>query len=488
MTKAFPYILLIITLFIGLLLRLHKINSPVADWHSFRQADTASVTKNLSLNLKEFFVPTYHDLSNLQSGMENPHGYRMVELPVYNFFSLIIYHLHPSSVDLSSRLTTIIFSLLNALLIFLLVLKFSHKFFPSYLALATYLFLPFSIYYSRVILPEQTAIFFMLLSLLLFQKQILLSGISLALSFLIKPYTGIIAFPIFVYLSYLYYRKIPLLLVVFFLISITPFLFWRHWIQNFPAGIPESDWLFWTDPKNQSLTWWRGVNIGPLISLIPFKPYWFRWLFYQRVGQLILASFGLVPFFLGFVYRDKHLQKFNLLSALGIIFYFIIVAGGNIRHDYYQILIIPFISITVGVGLYYCLNFLFKNKIIATVFTFCLIFFTLIFDWYQVKDYYQINNPNIIAAGKVTDKTLPPDALVVAPYNGDTAFLYQTNRSGWPIEIYDFNKLKSDHPKNPLYLVSTSMDTYTNNVAMDYQTLTKNDQFIIIDLNHAIQK
>jgi len=56
----------------------------------------------------------------------------------------------------------------------------------------------------------------------------------------------------------------------------------------------------------------------------------------------------------------------------------------------------------------------------------------LMVGWLGIKDDYQINHPEIIEAGKMVDEITPKDALVIAPYNGDTAFLYQTNRWGWP--------------------------------------------------------
>ena len=39
-------ILFVIILLLGFGVRLYKITSPIADWHSWRQADTASVTRN----------------------------------------------------------------------------------------------------------------------------------------------------------------------------------------------------------------------------------------------------------------------------------------------------------------------------------------------------------------------------------------------------------------------------------------------------------
>ena len=69
--KYIEYIILTLLLIFGLLVRLYKIGNPIADWHSWRQADTASVTRsyvNLGLNL---LYPKYQDISKIQTGYFN---------------------------------------------------------------------------------------------------------------------------------------------------------------------------------------------------------------------------------------------------------------------------------------------------------------------------------------------------------------------------------------------------------------------------------
>ena len=69
---------------LALLLRLYKIDNPIADWHSWRQADTAAVSRNF---LKYGFNPLYprfDDLSSIPSGKENHQGWRFVEFPIFN--------------------------------------------------------------------------------------------------------------------------------------------------------------------------------------------------------------------------------------------------------------------------------------------------------------------------------------------------------------------------------------------------------------------
>jgi hypothetical protein len=448
--------LLILILIIGLALRLYKVNDPIADWHSFRQADTASVTRNIVNKTGSFFVPTYHDLSDIQSGKTNPKGYRMVELPIYN--SISAYFSRFSNVELASRFVSIFFSLASALIIYLYCLRLTSNFWPSFLAMSTFLLLPFNIFYSRTILPEPSAVFFMLLSLYLFPKQYFFSAVSLSLAILIKPFTAIIIFPVLLLQVFqLKYWQIA----IFSITTISPFFAWRIWIKNFPEGIPASSWLI------------NGGNIR-------FRPAWFRWLFLERIGKLILGTYGLIPFYLGLAYKKNKTQSISIALMIGILLYFSIIARGNIQHDYYQTLIIPSISIVTGFGIYYMFKFLFPRSPIYLFANLLICFFALTFSAYKVIEYYKINNPIIIEAGKIADKILPPNATVIAPYNGDTAFLYQTNRKGYPIELYgELPKIKD------FYLISINNDKYRNDMIKLYPIVYNSNNIIILNLNHV---
>jgi hypothetical protein len=107
-----------------------------------------------------------------------------------------------------------------------------------------------------------------------------------------------------------------------------------------------------------------------------------------------------------------------------------------------------------------------------------IIVFTIGMSWYDIKGYYQINNPAIVEAGKAIDRLTPKDAKVIAPYNGDTAFLYQTRRSGWPVGYYIEKRIAA----GATYYVSTSYDDEARDLEKRYTLVEKNDQFIIIKL------
>ena len=79
------YFFLSIIILIGLFLRLYKIDSPIADWHSWRQADTAAVTRNFVKMGFTPFTPRFDDMSGIaEKPIANPGRFRFVEFPIYN--------------------------------------------------------------------------------------------------------------------------------------------------------------------------------------------------------------------------------------------------------------------------------------------------------------------------------------------------------------------------------------------------------------------
>ena len=111
------------------------------------------------------------------------------------------------------------------------------------------------------------------------------------------------------------------------------------------------------------------------------------------------------------------------------------------------------------------------------------VLFMLAFSWYQVRDFFNINNPTIVEAGRAVDRLVPQEAKVIAPYGGDTAFLYQTNRRGWPIgiEIEKFRKLGAE------YYVNVNFDEEVKWLEEKYCLLEKTPKYIIIDLTRECQ-
>lgn len=467
-------ILILLVLLIGFLFRLYKIDNPIADWHSFRQADTASVTRNFVNKGVNLLVPTYHDHSNIQSGKDNPNGYRMVEFPLYNYLHYLTYSIFPRlGLDMAGRLTSVILSMVSIYMVYLIGNKLS-GFFVGWIAALFMAVLPFNVYYSRVILPEPLMISTLLLSywLLLVASEsfglkkvflILTSSVFLAISILVKPFALFFALPHLAILFRILIRKEinVLLFLGYGVISVLPFVAWRNHIANFPQGVPASDWLLNSN----------GIR---------FRPAWFRWLFGERVGKLILGIYGTTFFSLGLISKPLREGIVYWLWAIGIMLYFSVVAGGNVQHDYYQAIIIPFVCffLAKGVLLVISLSKTIYSRFLTLLMTLAAFVTMISLSWYDIKGYYQVNNWPIVEAGKAVAALTPANSLVIAPYNGDTAFLYQTERSGWPLGYDIEDKIN----KGATHYVSVSYDDESRTLEKKYTLVKKTDKYIIIDL------
>ncbi len=469
-------ILILFLLVLGFSLRLYKIDNPIADWHSFRQADTSSVTRNYLKNGLNLLLPTYHDLSNIQSGKDNPKGFRMVEMPLYNALHYYMYKALPQlGLDKAGRLTSVVLSTGSILLVFLIG-NFLSGFFVGWLSGFFMAVLPFSVYYSRVVLPEPLMIFLLLFSYYLLiitnEKSKLVrhvlfffSAISLAGAILVKPFAIFFALPHLAYsIRILARQDINVLSFLFYgLVSVAPFYLWRKHISGYPDGVPASDWLLNSN----------GIR---------FRPAWFRWLFGERLGNLILGVYGSFFLILGLISKPLKEGIAYWLWAIGIFAYFSVVAGGNVQHDYYQSIIVPFLCffLAKGVVLVVSLSKTVYSRFLSIVTTLLVIGVMISLSWYHIKGYYQVNNWPIVEAGKKVAKITPTNSLVIAPYNGDTAFLYQTERSGWPIGYDIEDKIK----KGATHYVSVSYDDESKTLEKKYTVLEKNDKYIIIDLTN----
>jgi hypothetical protein len=468
---------------LAFVVRLKGITNPVADWHSWRQADTASVTREYIKGNYPLLEPRYHDLSNIPSGKENLEGYRMVEFPLVNYGLAIILKMFPSfDLVVTSRLSSILFSLITLVALFAIVRKTGGDAPTALLAAFFVAVVPYSIFYSRVILPEPAMLMAQTVTVLALvywldhaQKYTLVSWLLfvnlwlwLMVSLLLKP-TAI--FGVIVLVAVIWHRlgivgalknwRLWLLPT-----ALIPMVAWWQWIKQFPEGIPASAWLY------------NGNGIR-------LKPAWWRWLFSERLGTLILGKWGTSLVVVGALWRSTtdRLSLFDVLSLswmASAVVYMIVLATGNVQHDYYQVyLIVPIcLLLARGVMAIWTLpssRFYSLLKLPAII---GVVGMMLAFSWYDVSGYFNINNPALAIAGRAVDTQTPANAKVIAPYQGDTAFLFQTNRSGWPIGSSIDEKIKL----GATHYVSTSYDDEARQLEARFAVVDKTKEYILIDL------
>ncbi len=353
----------------------------------------------------------------------------------------------------------------------------------AYICAFVFATIPYNIFYGRAILPDPTMVSFSLgalyFSLRFVERRslasLLLTTLLAAFALLVKPNAIFLLIPIaYIWLvNFKFDLKKWIVPVVFMVIALVPLVAWRMWISNYPEGIPALDWLF------------NGDNIR-------FKGAFWYWLFADRIGRLILGYWGLVLLGFGLVSKEAgKYRHFPLIFLLSAICYLLVLATGNVRHDYYQILLVPSLAILVGIGLDFLLfNKDFLPKIVGLV----AFAFMLAFGWYFVKDYYNVNHPEIVEAGQKVRDLSDWRAQVIAPYGGDTAFLYQTDRKGWPIVEGTIDDMIA---KGADYYVSVNEDDLTKQLLADswpvwvpqpelvfrkYKLLAKTPKYSVIQL------
>lgn len=179
--------------------------------------------------------------------------------------------------------------------------------------------------------------------------------------------------------------------------------------------------------------------------------------------------------------KSKIDSVFYFTWLAGAMLYLVVFASGNVRHDYYQIILIPVICVFVANGIVYLWTNEDFNKILSIPASLFIILASLFYSFYQIRGYYQINDPAIIEAGLAVDELTPKDAKVIAPYFGDTSFLYQTRRKGWPLVTH--YPIEEMIARGATHYVSTTQDDFTKELMGRFTMEEQTDKYIIIKLS-----
>lgn len=472
------YIILAIIIVIAFAARLYKLNTPLADLHSWRQVDTAAVARNFSRDGIDLMRPTYDDLSSIQTGYENPEGLRYVEFPIYNAMIAVFHRYLPiTSITVYGRLISSFFSLIIIAIIYYFALKEKNRI-SAIGAAGMYAVFPYFVFFSRVVLPETTAVAFMMLSLFFLYHAVQkkgraivlfsLGGIFFALSILTKPTTifyGLTAAYLFI-MTYKFDVFKTWKPYYFFLLALTPFVLWRMFITQFPQGIPGSSWLFTT------------VNTFEGPREIFFRPAFFRWMFMDRIGIAMLGIYSSAFFVLGILGKYKQLFAHTIFIS-GMIYLFTF-QGGNVQHEYYQTIFFPAVALMTGMGIAQLVElpkklfhrWLLYPTIIVVFALSCLMAF------YKVKDYYVYPQdlPRIAELIKIFTK---PEDRIVTDRLGDTTLLYLADRKGAPAVYHELPKLKE---LGYSYLVTTNKEQADIYKEQQYEVIVENELFTMIRL------
>lgn len=463
--KRYRYLLILGgIILIGLILRVSSVSAPLADFHSWRQVESLEIAEAI--------------ITDRSFGAEESTHY--IEFPLYNaVFAGLSMVLPWISLSEAGRIVSILLSMITVIALFFLVRK-EHSDIAAIATAALYATLPFSVFFSRTILPEIPAITLAVLaltmlaynpekrdwqSLLLFIGSAVCYGIAVAT----KPTTIVFCIPLVTLLL----RKMhveglqTVWPYLYGFIALLPFALWFTYL-DFPVLAPDQTTLFHQIPAEQESS-----------RTIYFSTIFFQTVFYERIALAILGAYLLVPVVLGALAKKKTMLWGMLgLSALFFIFVF---QGGNIQFTYYQVIILPIITIYAGIGV----DLLWKTRryLTAPIFSFAIIFAVVAAGYFFshgiVKGYYTYSQ-DLVQIADIVSTITEQDARIVTDQAGDTTLLYLADRTG--TAYFDQTLSQFREEGYDYFITANSVKTESLQLNQEGEILFSNDQFILLAL------
>jgi hypothetical protein len=463
-------IVLTIIIVIGFILRLYKFDIPLAEYYSWRQVESANIG---TVALQE------GNVIDTIAGTERKELY-FVEFPVYNSIFAFFDQVMPFfNLTIWGRLVSAVLSLAIIGILYYLCLKEASRTAAIGAALF-YAIFPFSVFFSRTILPETPALAFMFMGIWFFYLYIrsnnpffsgsmyILSIITASLGILTKPTVAIYCLPLIV----LFFRKYeisflqkPLFYLYWIAISI-PFIIWMYML-GFPLPLPSNTSLF---SKIATPDGEENIFLSPLF---------FKTVFFQRINDTILGGFMSFMLILGIIGKQKRvfLHAFGISALLSLA----IFQGAHIQNAYYQVLLLPAIAIFAGLGLsaliHQSKNWM--HPVLTYVTIICVAGLSWYFSYSIVKDYYTYSS-DLIRIARIINTLTSADDLIVTDRSGDPTLLYLANRRGSAKTENDLDDYKDQGYR---YFVTDNTERIESiKLQGNYQVVFQNDKFALFQL------
>ena len=454
-------LVLLFILFFGLFLRVPFLHLPLLDRNAWRQADTATVARNFYENNFDIFYPQV----DWRGATE---GYAESEFHVYPFIVAVLYRAFGVH-EVIGRLVSLFFFVLSAVLLF----RLAENTFNGGVAIWATLFFvisPLNMHFSRAFMPTSTLVFFSIASIYYFSRWVdedrayffLASLTATALAVLLKPPSLYLGLPL-LYLAVRKYGK-------------KTFLQWNLWLFASLVIIPSFIWYH----HAHQLFLQTGLTFGTTgegYSKFGNPDYWLSLPFYKTMAKRLLfdiltppgAFFALIGFLL--VPERKNYVAFWWLVAFGV--YIFIMAEGHQRHYYYQVPLVPTLSLYVGQGFYYLLEKnLFKDalllKFISLKSVLIFLFFLMpLVALVRTSEYRHFAVDRLTFGKRIQELTEKDSLVIIGGWRKgkhiqvkypprDPIDLYFSHRKGWVIDLDEWTlpRIESLRQQGARYFVS----------------------------------
>lgn len=453
-SSANQNLIIALILLLTLVLRLHFIQSPPIDRTAWKEIDYITISKNYTSNGFNFFKPTIFWPAELPrvTAMEFPLVPYLASF-LYLFFGVNAY---------TVRLITLIAFLFLIVLEFKLVKKELGQI-PAILAALVSGLLPLNSFFASFLFSEPTMIAFSVFAIYYFSKWmdsgkikdfvLAIFGFTMAILLKLEPlYLSVIFLGLYIYkykLDIPQYKK----LIFFGLISIILPVAWYGYAYYLTYHSIDVFGIFKGHDKFQTL------------SMLSHKTW------YVFMGRSILGLAGgkvgvflAILGFISLILVRKGLLFFLYLSA--IVFYFVVVAEGNIDGNYRQLVIIPSLSCFMAIGslsLMYPLSLIVKSRKLTQpiIYFFLSAFIVLLIQFrrYNLETIHS-NNPAqpqewelagiIKKYSDSTSKLVTLGSYSIHKGGNDLSpvLYYYSGIRGWSLQKNDWNEMTVEKLKN----------------------------------------
>jgi hypothetical protein len=404
------WLVLIITIVLGLFVRTKNFNVLPIDAHPMRQTDTECVAYFMYSGKSSFFKPK----SCLIRPVSNTNGYFFLEMPFYELLIATSYKIF-GYYPFSARMVNLVLYIFGSLALF----GFMSKWWSNKIGLMSvfiFSFIPGSIFFvGHAIHPDALAVSFIFVSLFFAWKYqdkrklyfLVLAGLSLGISVASRPF-GLICLPLLFYFLYLKKSKWNDYLILF-LLSIGFYVFW--WWRKNNLGI-DMNWEHWILTGREKLFQFEFLK----------KLIW-KNIIGETMGKVVsgLAGIGLI---VGLVKKDQKIIPLTLW-LFGVIVYWLIAPDGNLTHQYYADVYIPLVVILATIGL----NFIFEKSKLLMI----MIIPLLIYNGIRTSDYHFDDRGKLseVVIAKEIEKLIPEEKKIIYLAKDDSIPLSLSHRQGW---------------------------------------------------------
>jgi hypothetical protein len=399
---------------LALAVRLIGFTRPYLSAHWIKQLQIAPIALN-------FYRQGYNILWPQTDYSADRPAYIEIEFQLVTCLTALLYKLFGVH-EWVGRSVALAFSMTGMGLLFLL-LRRQLGYRAAVFGLLFYAFAPSSVYFSRVLMSEPAMLCLSIALVYLFYR-FLATGrlryyvgawVSGALAFLVKLPTLHLALPL-LFLAYRRHR-------------------WRLFAQ------PHLWALALTAPVPAALYYWHAhTHIGPYYFTVGvgfagqmwFSPAHFLRpasysLMLSRLVKEHLTALGIVLLVVGLFYAPRGRWRPHLFHVwlAAVVLYMIVVSGGNLRQDYYQLPLLPAAAGLVGTGWAWLSR---TSRLTRPGKAALLVLFAVLAAW-GAQPLYEEYTP-ILRAAQVLDR-LDPSRQPVIIFPPGYGCLYYFHRPGW---------------------------------------------------------